>query len=49
MSKFAIGSAMGFILGAAFMATSTGNQLRRDMRHTKCTMKRWARSAGVKL
>lgn len=40
MSKFAIGSAMGFMLGAGLMMMPCGEQLRRDMtRKTHC-MKR---------
>ena len=44
MSRFAMGSAMGFMLGAGLMMTSSGRELRREMRHMAGKMRRWIRT-----
>jgi len=44
MTKFAVGSAMGFMLGAGLMMTPSGRMLRRDMRHKAAMVKRWLRT-----
>lgn len=49
MGKLAVGSAMGFMLGAGLMMMPAGMQLRRDMKRKKNAMKRWAKSAGIQL
>ena len=44
MSRFAMGSAMGFMLGAGLMMAPAGREIRRDMRHAAYRMRRWLRS-----
>ena len=44
MGKFAIGSAMGFMLGASLMMMPAGTQLKRDLKRKKNAMKHWIKS-----
>lgn len=44
MTKFAFGSAMGFMLGAGLMMSPSGRMLRRDVRHKMSMVKRWLRA-----
>lgn len=44
MTKFTIGGAMGFMLGAGLMMSSAGRTLRRDMKRKACMMRRWMRT-----
>lgn len=49
MGKFAVGGAMGFMLGAGLMMMPAGVQLKRDIRRKTNTVKRWAKRAGIQL
>ena len=44
MTKFAVGSAMGMLLGAGLMMMPVGKELRRDARKTAVKVKRWMKS-----
>ena len=44
MTRFAVGSAMGFMLGAGLMMTPSGRMLRRDIRHKMGQVKKWLRT-----
>lgn len=44
MSKFALGGAMGFALGAGLMMAPAGREIRRDVRHAMGKMRRWIRN-----
>ncbi|MGN0778276.1 MAG: hypothetical protein ACI4MJ_03935 [Aristaeellaceae bacterium] len=44
MTRFAMGSAMGFMLGAGLMMMPAGRAIRRDAKHAVCKMRRWLRS-----
>ena len=44
MSKFAMGSAMGFMLGAGLMMSSASGRIRRKVKHEAYKMKRWLRN-----
>lgn len=44
MGKFAIGSMMGFMMGAGLMMMPAGNVIRRDMKKKKNAMKHWIRT-----
>lgn len=44
MSRFAIGSAMGFMLGAGMMMMPAGKEIRRDVRYMAGKMRRWMRN-----
>lgn len=44
MSRFALGGAMGFMLGAGLMMAPAGREIRRDVRHAAAKMRRWVRS-----
>lgn len=44
MGKFAVGSAMGFMLGASLMMMPAGMQLKRDLKRKKNAMKHWIKS-----
>lgn len=40
MSKFVMGSAMGFMLGAGLMMTPGSSRMRRDMYRSLCKVRR---------
>ena len=44
MSRFAMGSAMGFMLGAGLLMMPAGRALRRDAKHAAGKVRRWLRS-----
>lgn len=44
MGKFAVGSAMGFMLGASLMMMPAGMQIKRDLKRRKNMMKHWIKS-----
>lgn len=44
LSKFAIGGAMGFMLGAGLMMAPAGKELRRDARRMAGKMRRMMRN-----
>ena len=44
MSRFAMGSAMGFMLGAGLMMMPAGRAIRRDMKRKLQMAKKWAKS-----
>ena len=41
MSRFMIGSAMGFMLGAGLMMAPGAGRMRRDMRRTLCKARKY--------
>lgn len=43
MTRFALGSAMGFALGAGLLMAPAGREIRRDVRYAMGKMRRWIR------
>lgn len=44
MTKFVMGSAMGFMLGAGMMMMPAGRTIKRDVKRGASMVKRWMRS-----
>lgn len=44
MSKFTMGSMMGFMLGAGMMMGPMGRELQRDARHAMAKARRWMKN-----